>query len=171
MNNFDLDALEENLRLASLKTIKNILSIVPESDVCGFALYSDIDIESLAPAFNTKKHLQAMQIEDPDDSLYYKWSPAEWSHEFFGAEYFGDISREIISLGENLKGDEYNAFKLSIPEICVRVLNKLRINHFSNAIFIFSVTDFRDLETECAWIKSINNKHESTEFELWLKSI
>lgn len=156
----------------SVAVIEKYLTEFPEEKVCAFALYSDSDASSVAASFNTEEHLSKLQAGDPDDKEYYKWSPAEWSDESFGEEYFEGISNELFELSDNLVNDEkICAHRKFIFDICVSVLGKLRESYFPSAIYIFAATGFRDFSVEVDWAKKLNNVAQASEFETWLSSV
>lgn len=167
MSKPDIDKLKENIRSAVEKVIDQILLEFPKEEICAFALYSDSDARTLAPSFNLRLHLVNMQAEDPDDKAYYKWSPAEWSHEFYGANFFDDISRELAKLSESVdEGKSFERYRNEIVESCVSILKEFK-SKLNNSIFVFAVTDFDDIAKETYWIKTLNSKSEALEFEEW----
>ncbi|WP_024680893.1 DUF4303 domain-containing protein [Pseudomonas syringae] len=167
MSKIDIGKLEENIRVAIEKVITRILAEFPKDEICAFALYSDSDARTLAPSFNLKAHLDTMQAEDPDDKTYYKWSPAEWSHEFYGADFFDDISKELARFSDAAgEGKSFELYRKEIFEVCVNVLNEFK-SKLSDSIFVFTVTDFDDIAQETSWIKTLNSTGEAMEFEKW----
>lgn len=167
MSKLDIDKLKNNIRIAVEKVISEMLAEFPNDEICAFALYSDSDARTLAPSFNLKTHLDNMQTEDPDDSTYYKWSPAEWSHEFYGAHFFDEISVELTRLSESTdEGKSFEQYRKEIFESCVNILKEFK-GRLSNSIFVFAATDFDDVAQETSWIKNLNSPMDAREFEKW----
>ncbi|KPX30546.1 hypothetical protein ALO70_200151 [Pseudomonas amygdali pv. eriobotryae] len=171
MNKPGIDALKENIRIAVDKIIDQILSEFPKDQICAFALYSDSDARTLAPSFNLKAHLNSMQAEDPDDKAYYKWSPAEWSHEFYRADFFDEVSKELEKLSESVgEGESFERYRKEVFESCVTILKEFK-HRFNDSIFVFAVTDFDDISLETSWIRSLNPTSEAVEFEEWRATV
>ena len=49
---------------------------------------------------------QGGQSGDPDEAIYYKWAPAEWSHEAYTAELFDGISEELAGLSDSMSPEQ-----------------------------------------------------------------
>jgi hypothetical protein len=92
-----------------------VRSRYPNEELCGYALYSDADAITVWPSVNDRAHLEKVTAIDPDDAEYYRWSPAEWSHEFERAEYFQKISVSLIDDAKGLRSPQgREQFKASI---------------------------------------------------------
>lgn len=153
---------------ASLSAIEQFRAEFPNIQVCGFALYSDADARTLAPSFSTQDHLTLIQAEYPDECQYFKWSPAEWSHEAYGGEFFNDLSKTLWSIAEATTYNNFVAHRRRIFEQCVIVLKKLTTT-FDTAIYVFSVSDFECVEDEIAWITALNTPEQADEFRTWME--
>ncbi|KPZ10248.1 DUF4303 domain-containing protein [Pseudomonas syringae group genomosp. 3] len=163
----DIDNLKEKIRVAVELAIESISIKFPKEEICAFALYSDSDARTLAASFNLKAHLNSLQAEDPGDKVYYKWSPAEWSHESYEVHLFDDISSKLAKLSDTLgEGENFEQYRKTIFESCVCVLEAFK-NRLGDSIFVFAVTDFSDVNLESSWIKILNSSDESVEFEAW----
>lgn len=166
---FDVDDFRSRVVTAARQAIIEVEREIPDSEVCGFALYSDSDATSLSPAFNCRTHLAKMQAEYPEDPFYFKWIPGEWSHESVGVEFFDDISKDMLRFSQSApEGAEFKKYRDHIFSLCVDALKELRKTELAGVIFAFSVTDSIDPETQIHWIKEINSPLETAEFEGWI---
>lgn len=154
-------------------SIEQLLKKYKPDQLAGLALYSDESAMTLVFSANTKKNLDEAKKNDPDDFTYYRWSPEEWK-----AEKFKDIEIQKISrllLKNSAKQNEINfvKFRNTLFESSVESLKLARI-HFKelkHCIFVFNVSDFNQIETEINWIKKLNSKKDSLEFENWLRNL
>nr|WP_229087862.1 DUF4303 domain-containing protein [Brevibacillus sp. M2.1A] len=84
----DFQVLQLKIEAAAKAAFEQVRNKYAGQSFCGYALYSDSDAITVCPAVNSTDHLNKMIAEDPDDAIYYRWSPGEWDHEFEGAECF-----------------------------------------------------------------------------------
>ncbi|VAW49424.1 hypothetical protein MNBD_GAMMA03-2146, partial [hydrothermal vent metagenome] len=111
---------------------------------------------------------------DPDDSIYYKWSPAEWKHEFEGAEFFEDISKALQEEAKKMNTQgQFLEFKKNVYEACVESLESLIKNNFfskdsNDCIIIFTLSDTEDSINEIKWVERLNNEQKAHEFSNWV---
>ena len=166
---FDAAEFHRRVVAASRQVIAKFTMQMPESEVCGFALYSDADATSLSVSLNCKTHLAKMQAKYPEDPVYFKWSPGEWSHEGFGEEFFADISEDMRRSCESVsEGPDFKQYCDAVFGLCVDALKELRQTELAGVIFAFSVTDTLDPETEIHWIRDTNCPSQAAEFERWI---
>lgn len=168
MDTLNIEQFQQDVFKASMSAIEQFRSDFPNTQVCGFALYSDADARTLAPSFNTQDHLTCVQAEYPDDAKYFKWSPAEWSHEAYGGDCFNDLSTMLWNMADATTDNNFVAHRRLIFEQCVIALKKLTTT-FDTAIYVFSVSDFECVEDEIAWVTALNTPEEAYEFRTWLE--
>jgi hypothetical protein len=158
---------QRDIQAACNKAIAQFRNDHPDTEFCGFALYSDGDARTLVPAFNTPDHLMRMQAQNPDDWQYFKWSPAEWSHEAFGGEHFNELSRMLWRLADSVRDEDFIQHRNQVFEHCVEALKPIASSAFKGAICVFSVSDYQSLKDEMAWITALNNPEQAHEFKAW----
>lgn len=172
----DFDDLRSKIEQAASEAFLAVRRKFPSQIFCGYALYSDPDAVTVAPAVNSVGHLQKMIGDDPGDAVYYRWSPGEWDHEFEGAEYFKDIS--ILLNNEAKKPDseaKREAFRERVYESCVAVLESMKSKGFfsdmdETGVLVFTISDGEsDLESD--WIARLNRRELAEEFRNWIVSL
>lgn len=127
----DLQELHSQIKAASKQAFSLVRSRYPNEEFCGYALYSDSDAITVCPSTNTRSHLESMIDSDPGDAEYYRWSPAEWSYEFEGAEYFDQVSKALYEQVKGIKSpEEHSRLKNAVYECCVAVLEELKVEEF-----------------------------------------
>lgn len=162
------EQFQRHVLSASMSAIEQFRAEFPNTLVCGFALYSDADARTLAPSFNTHDHLNCVQAEYPDEWQYFKWSPAEWSHEAYGGEFFNDLSKLLWNMADVTTESNFVAHRRHIFEQCVIAMKKLTTT-FDSAIYVFSVSDFECVDDEIAWVTALNNPGQADEFRTWME--
>ncbi|NRD71843.1 DUF4303 domain-containing protein [Shewanella sp. VB17] len=173
----DFDTLRSEIEEASQKCFSALKHKYSEDDFCGYSLYSDSSAMSISPALNSKKHFDLMCADDPEDSTYYRWSPGEWAYESEGAEFFQEISKQLIDESKKIKNQEqFINFKANVYEACVQSLENLSSIGFLNnreedSVIVFTVSDSEDPEEEVKWIERLNKKELSDEFTNWIHSL
>ncbi|WP_300630397.1 DUF4303 domain-containing protein [Pseudomonas sp.] len=168
MLTLNVEQFQRDVLNASMSAIEQFREEFPNAQVCGFALYSDADARTLVPAFNTQDHLMRMYAEYPDDWQYFKWSPAEWSHEAYGGDFFNDLSKTLWNMADATTDNNFVAHRRQIFEQCVIALKKLTAT-FDTAIYVFSVSDFECVEDQVAWITVLNTSDQANEFRTWME--
>lgn len=168
MSTLNIEQFQRDVLNASMRAIEQFRADFPNAQVCGFALYSDADARTLVPAFNTQDHLTRVQAEYPDDGQYFKWAPAEWSHEAYAGDYFNDLCKMLWNLADATTEDNFVAHRRHIFEQCVTALKKLTTT-FDDAIYVFSVSDFECLEDEITWLTALNTPDQAAEFKTWME--
>jgi hypothetical protein len=138
------------------------------NDLCAFALYSDPDAITIRPSANTSTYLKKVQEEDPDDVLYYKYSPAEWRFGSVGAEdQFAKISDFLRGVLPSRESDRI-AFKEAVYEVCLRALEKIRTEESKEILLMFSVPDSDvPVEVELARASRLNKDEVVNELKSW----
>jgi len=148
----------------------------PNEEFCGYALYSDPDAITVCPAVNTRAHLEKMIANDPDDAVYYRWSPGEWNHEFEGAEYFKGIPSSLANEVNGIESpEEYKRFKQQVYECCVNTLEEMKREGFfsdlgESGVLVFAISDATN-ESEADWIDRLNSKELAQNFRDWIASL
>jgi len=165
------DDFQRDIQEACKKAIEQFRRANPTASVCGFALYSDADARTLVPAFNTADHLARVQAGEPTEQAYFKWSPAEWSHEAFGGEHFNALSSLLWDLADSIADEDFERHRAHVFENCVTALMPLTSCTFENAIYVFAVSDFLSVPDEITWITQLNTPEQALEFRTWLEQI
>ncbi|MBU4609447.1 DUF4303 domain-containing protein [Achromobacter sp. GG226] len=162
--------LVDQIKQATRACFSALRTAHPEDTFCAFALYSDESAMTVCPSANTVSHLQQRHEEDPDDSLYYTWSPAEWQYEFWGHEHFDGVQAEIDAFHDAPHSDdEFARFQAQLFEACVAALAQLRAEgFFDDHLVVFSVSDWEDANKEIAWAARLNSPAKAEEFRQWI---
>ena len=165
------DDFQRDIQVACRKAIEQFRRAHPTASVCGFGLYSDADARTLVPAFNTADHLARVQAEEPADGAYFKWSPAEWSHEAFGGEHFNALSSLLWGLADSIADEDFERHRAHVFEHCVAALKPLTTCAFENAVYVFAVSDFLSVPEEIIWITELNTPEQALDFKTWVQQI
>ncbi|UZJ58328.1 DUF4303 domain-containing protein [Pseudomonas sp. KU26590] len=168
MSTLNIVHFQRDVLSASMSAIEQFRADFPKTQVCGFALYSDADARTLAPSFNTQDYLARVQAEYPGEEQYFKWSPAEWSHEAYGGEFFNDLSKMLWNMADATTESNFVAHRRHIFEQCVIALKKLTTT-FDTAIYVFLVSDFESIEDQIAWVTALNTPDQADEFRTWME--
>jgi|SRR5690554_274127 len=172
----DLSRLQSDIEVACEKCFSELRRKYSDEEICGYAIYSDSGAMSVSPAINTRSNLDEMCSEDPDDCIYYKWSPGEWSHESEGAELFEEISKFLRSHSSETKdGVDFDEYRSGVYEACVGALESLLKKGFfdedENAVIVFTVPDSDEPASETKWIERLNSHDLAQEFSYWVRSL
>lgn len=172
----DFNKLREEIENTSEQCFAALREKYSKDNICSYALYSDAGAMSISPAINTKNNLIEMCKDDPEDCVYYKWTPAEWDHEFEGAKYFEDISQKLQEESKKLDTlEEFTAFRNHVYKACLESLKNLVENGFfskeADYIIVFTISDAEDFESEIKWVEQLNNEKNVKEFSNWVKSL
>lgn len=172
----DFDDLRSKIEQAASEAFLAVRRKFPSQIFCGYALYSDPDAVTVAPAVNSVDHLKKMVGDDPGDAVYYRWSPGEWDHEFEGAEYFKDISILLNNEARKIDSEaKREVFRERVYECCVAVLESMKSKGFfsdmdETGVLVFTISDGEsDLESD--WIARLNRRELSEEFRNWIVSL
>lgn len=173
--NFDL--LSQEIEDACRKCFSTLRLKYSSEEICGYAIYSDAGGLSVGPALNSKAHLEKVTADDPEDSIYYKWSPGEWAYESECSELFAKISNILREESKNLKTQQqFLEFRNSVYEACVTSLEKLIEDGFlskgdEECVVVFTVFDAEEPKKEIEWIERLNLKNQSDEFLDWISDL
>jgi hypothetical protein len=117
--------------------------------------------------------LEERRQDDPDDPIYYKWSPGEWALEGFATSAFAPAQALLRKLAATTKlAGASERHRDRVFDICVHVLSNLRkAGALGKHIAVFSVSDYSDPEREIAWIAQLNGKKDTDEFKQWIESL
>lgn len=172
----NLDELFAKIELAASQAFLLVRKKYPGQDFCGYALCLDPDAVTVAPSVNSVGHLQKMIGDDPDDAVYYRWSPGEWDHEFEGAEFFKGISASLRNEAKKIDSeDKREAFRSRVYECCVAALESLRSKGFFSdmndaGVLVFTISDAENA-LESDWIARLNRPDLAEEFRGWIASL
>lgn len=176
---FNFKELALAIESATRKAFIEIAQKHKSERIYAFALYSDEGAMTVCPATNT---LDFLDSSPKDDTLYYKYEPAEWIYEGDGADDdFSDICSQLFDEVDDEKYYEdellFDAFQSSLYQTCVDVLLKLKQENFFKDIvghdifLMFSVTDFeQDRRFLAETISALNVEPYRTEYLDWLKT-
>ncbi|AST30107.1 DUF4303 domain-containing protein [Ralstonia pseudosolanacearum] len=171
----NLKELESRIEIAAAEAFGKIRRLYPGQNFCGYALYSDPDGVTVCSAVNSSDHLKEVVAEDPDDTIYYRWSPAEWDHEYEGSEFFAEICEMLRREAAGLDPVDMDRFRGNVYACCVAALESLKGKGFfsdmdESGVVVFSISDGEsDLERE--WAARLNEKELAEEFSKWLTSL
>lgn len=147
------------------------------NDICAFGLYSDESAMSISISYNTKNHLKEMWDKDPDEKVYYRWSPGEWFSESYVTDEFEELNKELYlsHLAEEKFSteEEFLEFRENLFNAAVEVLLELKneglFDEFDEEfILLFSVSEYENIEKEIEWVKQLNPEKPAKQFEEWL---
>lgn len=116
-----------------------------------------------------------MQKEDPEEGLYYKWSPAEWKYDSIANKQLDQLSDQLSSTSVDLEGQAFKQYIAALFRSCLNVLLALRTEGVfdkfdKEMILIFGVSDYENVSNHVEWARQLNNQENAAEFEDWLKS-
>ncbi|BAH46871.1 MULTISPECIES: DUF4303 domain-containing protein [Brevibacillus] len=169
----DFQVLQLKIEAAARAAFEQVRNKYAGQSFCGYALYSDSDAITVCPAVNSTDHLNKMIAGDPDDAIYYRWSPGEWDHEFEGAECFKDISNLLYNEVMSMQSAErHRDYKEKVYECCVAALESLKKEGFfsdmsESGVLVFTVSDDTNA-LECDWIARLNRNELAQEFQNWI---
>ncbi len=169
-----LKHVQEAIKRAAEKAFQSVRRSHPQERFCGYALYSDADAMTVCPSVNTEAHFARMVRSNPSNAEYYRWSPAEWSYEFEGAEHFSSVIATLADLAENTDDTSRKNFKNMVYENCVVVLEQMRAEGFFSdieepGVLVFTVSDsFSTCESH--WIDRLNSENSATQFRRWYET-
>ena len=178
----DFETLKKQIEAAAKKAFLEMSEKHGAENIYSFALYSDEGAMTVCPSSNT---LEALKNIDEDDTVYFKYEPAEWAYEMEGADKeFNDICTSLrteLEKYENRYEDEeeygkwFHEFQDKLYDTCIEVLEKLKNgNFFRNTIgkdvfLIFTVSDY---EFEKQDLKDIiirlNDNEYKSEYLDWM---
>ncbi len=170
------EVLRLKIEVAAAEAFRLIRRKYPQQMFCGYALYSDADAATVCPAMNSADHLKKMIDQDPEDAIYYRWSPGEWDHEFEGAECFAEVSNLLRDGAAKVRAEhERQAFKEGIYECCVAALESMKEKGFfsdmgESGVLVFSLSN-GDSELEADWIDRLNGRALADEFREWISEL
>ena len=171
--NFNFEELKSKIESATRKIFKEN-SKKYGSDICSFSLISDDGAMTVVPFTNTKSHLTELQLEDPTYKDTYEFEPAEWFTSDGANTEFNDICKMVSDEVDNDNLD-FEAFRNTLFETCVQVLEKLRTEHFfrneigKDLLVLFSISDTSEpKENLIQWGKRLNSEAIGNRFEDYL---
>ncbi|REC60307.1 hypothetical protein DRF65_21765 [Chryseobacterium pennae] len=173
----DFETLKQQIEEAAKKAFLEMYEKHGAENIYSFALYSDERAMTVCPSSNTVETLKEI---DEDDGVYYKYEPAEWTHEMEGADQdFNEICTHLRrELDQHDEDDEwFQQFQAKLYTSCIEVLEKLKNeNFFKNTIgkdifLIFTVSDY---EFEKQDLKDIiirlNDNEYKSEYLEWMET-
>jgi hypothetical protein len=173
--NFDYNTFEIELKEKAKITFIGCKEKLNIKDISGFALYSDNSATTISVSCNTFAYLKEMQEEEEGYDEYFKWTPGEWKYEMINAKEFKNLSSTLSDLHFEINNTSYLIHRNKIYKIAVKVLEELKNENLFNEtsddfVLMFGVSDFSEPELEIDFVKKLNSKVQSDEFELWIKS-
>ncbi|CBJ40813.1 conserved hypothethical protein (plasmid) [Ralstonia solanacearum CMR15] len=171
----DFKGLEAKIEAAAAEAFERVRGRYPGRNFCGYALYSDPGGITVCPAVNSCDHLKGVVAEDPDDAIYYRWSPGEWDHEYEGSECFAEICEMLRKEAAGLGSVDVDQFKGNVYECCVAALESLKGKGFfsdmaESGVVVFSISD-GESDLERGWAARLNDTELAEEFSKWLTSL
>jgi hypothetical protein len=148
---FDFASLEHEIAAATRLAFDDFTRAHPEEPPCAFALYSDDGAETVCPAFDVATRRDARIAKYPEEPDVYTFCTPEWAFERFAGERFTAICTTVSAHGRKLDDEQLAAFKESLFESCIRVLERLRaegaFDAYPSLLLMFDASDC-DLNTE-----------------------
>ncbi|CBJ35499.1 DUF4303 domain-containing protein [Ralstonia solanacearum] len=172
----NFEDLRLKIEVAATEAFELVRKKYPRQIFCGYALYSDADAATVCPAMNSVDHLKRMIDLDPEDAIYYRWSPGEWDHEFKGAECFAEVSNLLCEGAVRERAEhERQAYKEKIYECCVAALESMKTKGFfsemtESGVLVFSLSN-GDSELEANWIARLNGRELADEFRAGISGL
>ena len=173
MKSFNFSQFEKDLLDATRQVVQNLAKRKDAKDICAFALYSDESGSSISAAANSLKHLAKMQQEDPDEYIYFRWSPAEWNYDSLDSKRLNKLSDQLSSFSMELEEEAFEQYVTELFSRCLNVLVLLKeegvFSDFPEGfILLFDVSDYDNTSNQVDWVKQLNSPKEAAEFENWL---
>jgi hypothetical protein len=165
--------LKEEIESAAIAAFLQVRRDHPQQKFCGYALYSDPDAVTVCPSINSVENLHAKIADDPDEAIYYKWSPGEWDHEFEGAEHFSALSTRLRAQAQGINDPaRYQEFRNWVYETCVLAMQSLALRGcfedlVAGGVVVFSIAGGAHSD-EPAWIARLNEASLAQEFAAWI---
>jgi len=172
----DFDRLTQDIAAAAERALQEAVAH-SGAPLAGFALCSDAGAMEVSPAFNTWAHLQQQVDDDPQDAVYYRWSPGEWGLESFGVAHFRAINQRVRqAVAEEVSPQRFVEFRARLFQACVAALTRVRQQpRFASALrgaaVVFTVCDMEDAPAEKAWIEALNTPQDAQEFKRWVDAL
>lgn len=174
---FNFDALRNEIEAAARAAFIELLNRDSEHEIYSFALYSDEGAMTVCPAANSTAWLNRQIEEDPSQTDYYTYVPAEWKYEGTGADNaFEGICTKLRNHLDTLDGDKaFNNFRNELFECCVSVLEKLKKEGFFNQtagrdiLVIFDATEYEFKKKFLqSMIKRLNSQAMADKYLEWV---
>ncbi len=180
-----MDKLKENI----VKAVKeSFLQIIKNNtDIYGFALYSDENCETLAVSVNTFEYLKETKERygELDTDHYSKYSPEEWDYKI--TENIEDSFKEInlflskqfknISMEDVIQENKFLIFQDYFYNLCIDVLINLKKNNFfynnyNKEIFVTFIATEYEFENQKIKeiITSLNDNEYGNEYIKWMET-
>jgi hypothetical protein len=171
----DFDRLTQDIAAAAERALQEAVAR-SGAPLAGFALCSDAGAMEVSPAFNTWAHLKQQADDDPQDAVYYRWSPGEWGLESFGVAHFGAVNERVRQAVAEVSPQRFAEFRARLFQACVVALTRVRQQtRFASALrgaaVVFSVCDMEDPPAEKTWIEALNTPQDAQEFSRWLDGL
>jgi len=175
----DFSKLKSDIEQECVRCFTDIREKYPDEKFCGYSLYSDSDASSIAASINTKKHLKEIVLEDKkenaddaEDKIYYKWNPSEWNQKIDTKHCFIKINETLTDASDN-DDIPVNVLRRGVYEACVSALELLYKNGFfekDDCVVTFSIPGSEEPTDVVKWVKRLNSKKQSDEYEEWVLS-
>lgn len=168
------ESFKKTLKQTTKETFALACETFGKENICGFALFSDESAMTMSVVVNTFEHLEKVTQEDPDESLYYKFTPDEWHDDSFASENFDGLNEWLVEKNEELVGHEFVEHRDKVFEIAVQVLEELtreQVFHGTDpeCIILFSVSDSFDEEFMLDTFERLNSGKLIVEYEEFIE--
>lgn len=127
----DWPALTNDITAAARQSFSTLLAQHGDEAFYAFALYTDEDCTTVAPAANSLEQYQATlaTLEKPgrQERAYYQWASPEWAYEAWAWEPFQPISRQLHAARAAASSDAtaLAAFKAQVHQAMTEALGRL----------------------------------------------
>ena len=172
----NFERLTDEISMATESALDEVVAALRGEALAGFALCSDAGAMGVSPAFNTRANLGGNVRDDPQDAVYYRWSPGEWDLESRAGEHFESLNKSIRRSVATVPAEEFGEFRAKLFDACVAALKRVKqqprfTDVLRGAAIVFAVTDLEDPPGEKAWIEALNKPQDAQEFGHWLDSL
>lgn len=170
--NLNLIQFENLLEHSTIKVIDYIKENEDLNDIVGFSLFSDIDVTSISISYNTQTFLNQKIVNDPgEDKQYFRWYPAEWKEEGVESAEIDALSRMMYEVSKS-RDISLESYRTQIFDAIVNTLINIKEKGYfadlnKEFVLVFYATDYFVASEEIEWIKKLNSKELSFEFENW----
>lgn len=156
----DWTALTNDIAAAARQSFSDLLARHGGETFYAFALYTDEDCITVAPAANSLEQHQATlaMLDKPDrqERAYYQWASPEWAYEAWASEPFHPISSQLRAACAAVSGDAtaFVAFKAQVRQAMIEALKRLDAEELfgrhrqgpSSAVLFITAPDCEDTE-------------------------
>lgn len=164
----DWEKLTTDVVAATTAAFGSLISEKSDEHFYAFALYTDEYAETICPSANSIERYEAkLRKTGETDELQiasYKWATAEWAYEYWHADFFTEIYRDLERHRKTFPDTEvaWELYKKSVHECMISALKRMDENGFFAkgrehiTLFISSSDDDEAFDMENESAKQLN---------------